>query len=125
MSVFAQGQTESKTRPEIIRCLKRHIARDVYQLLTNPTATPDGNRLRNRRHQAQITLVHTAQQLHTHPTRLSQLEQGQHHNHQLAVQYQQWLTTPIPQQNPNDAMTKIGASMSRFTSTTLTPIVVR
>ena len=93
-------QAEGKTRREIIRCLKRHIAREIYQLLTNPTPTPDGNWLRNRRHQAQITLVHAAQQLHTHPTRLSQLELGRYHNHQLAVRYQQWLTTPVPQQNP-------------------------
>ena len=29
-------QTEGKNRREIIRCLKRHIAREIYHLLTNP-----------------------------------------------------------------------------------------
>jgi transposase len=29
-------QAEGKTRREIIRCLKRHIAREIYHLLTNP-----------------------------------------------------------------------------------------
>ncbi len=31
-------QTEGKTRREIIRCLKRHIAREIRHLLTQPTA---------------------------------------------------------------------------------------
>ena len=43
-------QTESKTRPEIIRCLKRHIARQIYHLLTNPPPTPNGAHLRTQRH---------------------------------------------------------------------------
>ena len=93
-------KAEGKTRREIIRCLKRHIAREIYRLLTNPPPTPDGAQLRTLRHQAQITLTHAAQQLHTHPTRLSQLERGLYHNHHLAARYQQWLTTPVPQQNP-------------------------
>jgi transposase len=31
---------DGKTKKEIIRCLKRYIAREVYQLLTSPTALP-------------------------------------------------------------------------------------
>jgi transposase len=31
-------QAEGKTTKEIIRCLKRHIAREIYRLLTTPTA---------------------------------------------------------------------------------------
>ena len=89
-------QTESKTRREIIRCLKRHIAREIYHLLTNPPPTPNGALLRTQRHQTQITLTHAATALHTHPNRISQLERGLYHNHHLATQYQQWLT----QQNP-------------------------
>ena len=44
-------QTESKTRREIIRCLKRHIAREIYHLLTDPPPTPNGAHLRTQRHQ--------------------------------------------------------------------------
>ena len=93
-------QAEGKTRREIIRCLKRHIAREIYHLLTNPPPTPNGNDLRILRQKAQITLTHAAQALHTHPNRISELERHQYHNHQLATQYQQWLTAPAPQQNP-------------------------
>ena len=90
-------QTEGKTRREIIRCLKRHIARQIYHLLTNPPPTPNSAQLRTLRHKTHITLTHAAQALHTHPNRISELERGIYHNHQLATQYQQWLTT---QQDP-------------------------
>ena len=93
-------KAEGKTRKEIIRCLKRHIAREIYHLLTNPPKTPNGNDLRCLRHQAQATLTHAAQALHTHPNRISALELGQYHNHQLATRYQRWLTANAPQQNP-------------------------
>ena len=85
-------QTESKTRREIIRCLKRHIAREIYHLLTNPPPTPNGALLRTQRHHTQITLTHAATALQTHPNRISQLERGLYHNLHLATQYQQWLT---------------------------------
>ena len=45
-------QTEGKTRKEIIRCLKRHIARQIYHLLTNPPPTPNSAHLRTLRHKA-------------------------------------------------------------------------
>ncbi|MBA8957786.1 IS110 family transposase [Actinomadura namibiensis] len=33
----ARRQTQGKTRREAIRCLKRYIAREIYQLITNPS----------------------------------------------------------------------------------------
>ena len=32
----ARRTTEGKTKKEIIRCLKRHVAREIYKLLTGP-----------------------------------------------------------------------------------------
>ncbi len=87
-------QAEGKTRKEIIRCLKRHIAREIHHLLTNPPQTPPGAHLRCLRQNNRTTLAQAATALKTHPNRLSQLERGLHHNHQLATRYQQWLTTP-------------------------------
>lgn len=89
-------RTEGKTRREIIRCLKRHIAREIYHLLTNPHPTLHGNDLRCLRQRAQTTLTHAATALRTYPARLSQLERGQHHDHHLATQYHQWLTQRTP-----------------------------
>ena len=88
----AHRQAEAKNQREITRCLKRHIAREIYHLLTDPPPTPHGAQLRNRRQQARITLTHAAHRLDTQPTVLSQLERGLHHNHHLATRYQQWLT---------------------------------
>ncbi len=41
--------TEGKSRREIIRCLKRFIARDVFALLTNPQPAIDTTGLRLQR----------------------------------------------------------------------------
>ena len=89
-------RAEGKTRREIIRCLKRHIARQVYRLLTDPPPTPDGADLRCLRQKTRTTLAQAATAVHAHPTRISQLERGQYHNHQLATRYHQWLTAPNP-----------------------------
>ncbi|MCO6000326.1 IS110 family transposase, partial [Actinoallomurus sp. WRP9H-5] len=32
----AKRQTEGKTRREAIRCLKRYVAREIYQIITRP-----------------------------------------------------------------------------------------
>ena len=84
-------QSDGKTRREIIRCLKRHIAREIYHILTNPPPTPNPAHLRTLRQNAHITLTQAAAALQIHPTLLSKLEKGQHHNHQLATTYQHWL----------------------------------
>ena len=89
-------KAEGKTRREIIRCLKRHIAREIYHLLTNPPPTPSGADLRCLRRNAQTTLAQAATALHSHATRISRLERGLDHNHQLATRYHHWLTTPKP-----------------------------
>ena len=86
-------ETEGKNRKEIIRCLKRHIAPQIYRLLTNPPPTPDCARLRTRRQDAGITVTQAARAIGTRPARISELELGRNHNHQLATQYQRWLRT--------------------------------
>ena len=97
---MARRQGEAKNRKEIIRCLKRHIAPQVYRLLTNPPPTPNCARLRRRRQQAHITITETAHALGTHPSRISALERGRDHNHQLASRYQTWLLTHHPAPSP-------------------------
>ena len=86
-------RAQGKKKREIIRCLKRHIAPQIYQLLTNPPPTPNCARLRTRRQHAGITITHAAQQIGTHPSRISALELGRDHNHQRATRYQRWLHT--------------------------------
>ena len=85
-------QTEGKTRREIMRCLKRHIAREVYRLLTDPPQIPHGHDLRRQRTRLGLTLDAAAQALQTHTTRISGLERAKYHNRDLAQRYQQHLT---------------------------------
>ena len=84
-------QAEGKTRRETIRCLKRHIAREIYRLLTNPPPVPNGDHLRRQRTALGLTITATAQALNTSPTRISALERRQYHNQHLAERYRQHL----------------------------------
>ena len=93
-------KAEGKKKKEIIRCLKRHIAPQIYRLLTNPPPTPNCVRLRTRRQQGGITVTQAAQALSTHPSRISALERGRDHNHHLATKYQNWLRTHHPAPSP-------------------------
>ena len=58
-------QADGKNRKEIIRCLKRHIAPQIYRLLTNPPPTPNCARLRTHRQHAGVTITQAAQALRT------------------------------------------------------------
>ena len=90
---YAQRRrAQGKTRREIIRCLKRHIAREIYRLLTNPPQVPNGADLRQQRTKARLTLQQTAQALNTTSSTISRLELGTRHNRDLAERYQQHLT---------------------------------
>lgn len=85
-------QAQGKTRREITRCLKRHIAREIYRLLTDPPPIPNGADLRRQRTHNGLTLTDAARATNTTPTRISALERGQHHNSDLAQRYQHYLT---------------------------------
>ena len=100
-------QAEGKTRREIIRCLKRHIAREIYHLLTNPPPTPSGAHLRCMR-----------QNNPNHP------RSGRHRPPQPRHAYLQTRTRPRPQpstrhplpplaHHPRTGFDNIGASQSR------------
>lgn len=77
---------------EIIRCLKRAVAREMFRLLTNPPIVPKGTDLRTARTAADIPLRVVAAQLGTWPIRISQLERGLTHDLDLATRYETWLT---------------------------------
>lgn len=91
---YVERQTErGRNKPEIIRMLKRAIARDIYRLLTQPVATPDYADLRPARQARNITLTAVAQHFAVWPTTISRLERGHQRNDALAHQYRDWLLT--------------------------------
>jgi transposase len=83
---------EGKTRAEIIRCLKRFVAREIYNVTTNPPVIPTGHEIRQRRLQADITLTALANALDIAPTRLSRVERCLDFSNDLAERANQWIT---------------------------------
>ena len=87
----ARLTAEGKTRRETLRCLKRHIAREVYKLITDPPDVVHGADLRRQRTQRRLTINQTAGHLGAAPTQISALERGIIHNRDLAERYQRYL----------------------------------
>ena len=91
---YARRRTaEGKTTREIIRCLKRAIARELYTLLVRPQHETPGDDLRAVREAAGITLPQAAAALGTWPARISEIERNAKPNTLLAPRYRAWLTT--------------------------------
>jgi transposase len=83
---------EGKSKREIIRCLKRYVAREIYRQITNPQPAPNNADLRQRRSEIGVTLVSAAGALGQWPSVISRLERGLIRNDDLAKTYRQWLT---------------------------------
>ncbi len=86
-------RTEGKSDREIMRCLKRYVAREIHRLLTTPPAVINGTELRVARTTANISLNTAATAINTRPTTLSNLERGLQYDTELATRYQTWLST--------------------------------
>lgn len=86
-----------KSRKEILRRLKRAIAREAWHLLTHPQPAPRTDDLRRLRHERGLTLTQAAHHLNTHPARISELERGTRPDTTLTAAYRQWLNTQQPQ----------------------------
>jgi transposase len=87
----ARRQAEGKTKRDIVRCLKRHIAREIFLHLTKPAAIPIGADLRAARTAANISLQTVSTELGSWPIKISRLERGLDHNSDLARRYEAWL----------------------------------
>lgn len=91
----ARRTTEGKSRREIMRCLKRYIAREMFRLITQPQAITCGTELRQSRTEAGLSLQAAADALGTWPIRLSRLERALEYDRELAGRYKTWLTARI------------------------------
>ena len=89
--------TTHNTKPLVIA--NNGTSPERYRLLTNPLPTPDCARLRIRRQEAGITVTRVARALGTRPARISEIELGRNHNHQLGED---------PTQRPVFAVTRWG-----------------
>jgi hypothetical protein len=89
---MAKRTAEGKSKREIMRCLKRYAAREIYRQITNPQPAPDNSDLRRVRTTLGCTITTAARELGQWPSRISLLERGLLRNDILATSYRQWLT---------------------------------
>jgi hypothetical protein len=90
---LARRIAEGKTKREIVRCLKRYIAREVFRHLTAPATVPSGPELRTARQNANLSLKTVASALGTWPIRISKIERGITYDTNLTHRYQALLAT--------------------------------
>jgi transposase len=94
MAYIARRTAEGLSDRDIVRCLKRHIANEIFALLTTPTlALPNGPRLRQQRQTLGIALTEAANQLGVPYQRLRRLEIGQRSDNDLETAFSAWLDT--------------------------------
>ncbi|MCX4428754.1 IS110 family transposase [Streptomyces mirabilis] len=90
---FVVRQTSAgRTKKEIIRLLKRAIAREVFRLLTTPVQVPEIADLRPTRQTKNITLTAAANHFGVWPAVVSNIERGLRRDDAFADAYRQWLT---------------------------------
>ena len=92
----ASRRAAGKTSKEILRCLKRAIAREVYHLLTNPPEQVSTTQLRPMRQAAGLTIETTAHDLHWSMATVSHIERGHTSNRAAIITYRNYLTSQQP-----------------------------
>ncbi|MFJ6623675.1 IS110 family transposase [Kitasatospora sp. NPDC091335] len=88
----ARQTAAGRTKKEIIRLLKRAIAREMFRCLTTTVAVPGIADLRPLRQSRNITLTAVANHFGVWPATISTLERGIRRDDDLANAYRDWLT---------------------------------
>lgn len=90
---ITKRRTEGKTTKDIIRCLKRAIAREIFTLLTTKVDIPRIDDLRPLRHARGISLETAAHHFGVWPMQISTIERGKRRDDDFTHTYRQWLLT--------------------------------
>jgi len=78
LDYLARRTREGLSKQEIIRCLKRYVAREVYRAITTPRPpAPTGQQIRQLRMQIGVTQLDLAETIGLPNTTISRLERGQ------------------------------------------------
>jgi transposase len=87
----AKRTEEGKSKKEIMRCLKRYVAREIFRVMKNPRSAPLTNDLRPLRLALGLTQVAAGQALGTWPTAISRIERGKSRDLEATTRYRSWL----------------------------------
>lgn len=85
-------RAKGRSSKEILRCLKRAIAREIFKYLTRTITVPAIDDLRPLRQSKNITLANAAHHFGVWPAHISTLERGTRRDDDLAHAYRTWLT---------------------------------
>ncbi|WP_235674750.1 transposase [Mycolicibacterium pulveris] len=89
----ARQLTAGRSKKDILRLLKRAIAREMFKHLTAPCPIDDYSDLRPTRQARNITLATVAEHFGVWPNDISRLERGLRRDDNLAAAYRTWLNT--------------------------------
>lgn len=84
-----------RSKKDILRLLKRAIAREMFTHLTKPCPIDDYSDLRPARQARNITLTAVANHFGVWPTQISRLERGLTRDDTLAANYRTWLNVQL------------------------------
>ena len=84
-----------RSKKDVLRLLKRAIAREMFRHLTAPCPIDDYSDLRPTRRAHNITLATAAAVFGVWPNDISRLERGLKRDDTLAAKYRQWLNTQL------------------------------
>lgn len=88
----ARQTARGRSKKEILRQLKRAIAREIYRYLTHQIPVPSYTDLRPARQAKNMTLAVVADHFGVWPSVISCLERGQRRDDNLADRYRDWVT---------------------------------
>jgi hypothetical protein len=89
----ARQLAAGRSKKDVLRLLKRAIAREMFRHLTAPCPIDDYSDLRPARQAQNITLTAAAAHFDVWPITISRLERGLKRDDNLAANYRQWLNT--------------------------------
>lgn len=90
---------EGKNRKEIVRCLKRYIAREAYRAITRPFLVPTGRdreELAAARRAAGLTQAQAAAALRVSRSAVSGFETGRSGSARMLERYRRWVGDGLP-----------------------------
>lgn len=90
---IARKRSEGKNTKEILRCLKRATAREVFAIITGPPSAADYRALRPTRQQLGPLQVNAAVGLGVSTAKISLTERGQVHDAAFLTANENWLNS--------------------------------
>lgn len=87
----AAQRAKNRSNPELLRILKRAIAREVFKLLQAPNALASIDDLRRLRREKNLPLRKVVEELGTCQIHVSRIERGITHDREFTERYRNWL----------------------------------